>query len=115
MLKRGRSIIIFPEGSIHHKIQPGLAEFRDGAFKLAVQYGIPIVPVTICFNWYILPDDGHWLPRFYYCKTIIHSPLESSGASENDWNHLKASSFYIINRSLEIENKALIQQIQREN
>lgn len=115
MLKRARSIIIFPEGSIHHKIQPGLAEFRDGAFKLASQYGVPVIPITICFNWYILPDDGQWLPNFYFCKTIIHPPLEPNKASENDWIHLKASAFSIINETLENENKRLMQKLNYES
>ncbi|HRH35317.1 MAG TPA: lysophospholipid acyltransferase family protein, partial [Catalimonadaceae bacterium] len=111
MLKRGRSIIVFPEGSIHHKIQPGLADFKDGAFKLAIQTGAPIVPITICFNWFILPDDGRWLPNFYHCKTIIHPPISTNGLVESDWNLLKMQTFEVINKSLHSENGELVNKL----
>lgn len=108
MIRKGRSIIVFPEGSIHHRIQPGLADFKDGAFKLAIQTGAQIVPVTICFNWFILPDDGRWLPNFYYCKTIIHPPIPTFGIEEMEWAKLKEQTFEAIEKSLKSENESLI-------
>jgi 1-acyl-sn-glycerol-3-phosphate acyltransferase len=104
MLKNNRSIVIFPEGGIHHRIQPGVAEFKEGAFSLAVQTGLPLVPVTICHNWYILPDDGHWLPRNGVCKSIIHKAISTKNRSEKDIPALRDSCRQIIAESLEKEN-----------
>lgn len=44
-LKQGLSICIFPEGGVpeEHII---LDEFKDGAFRLAINHQIPIVPIT---------------------------------------------------------------------
>lgn len=64
MLQRGRSVIIFPEGTIKAEIQPGLLPFKDGAFVLAMQAGVPVVPLCIPFNWQFLPDDGSIFPNY---------------------------------------------------
>jgi 1-acyl-sn-glycerol-3-phosphate acyltransferase len=115
LLNRGRSLIIFPEGSIHQKIQPGLADFKDGAFKLAIQRQIPIVPITISFNWYILPDDGKWLPNFYFCETIIHEPIQTLGMEEKDTELIKNQVFDLISSTLKERNEGLLQKINHEN
>ena len=44
-LKNGASILIFPEGS-RSKGQ-GLMPFKPGSFKLAIQSGVPVVPVAV--------------------------------------------------------------------
>ena len=48
VLKRGISIVIFPEGTFNLTDQP-LKNFYDGAFRIAIETGTPIKPV-------ILPD-----------------------------------------------------------
>jgi 1-acyl-sn-glycerol-3-phosphate acyltransferase len=45
-LEEGVSIFIYPEGSRNRTGEP-LAEFYDGAFRIALQTGAPILPVTI--------------------------------------------------------------------
>lgn len=44
-LKQGNSICIFPEGGVPDG-GVTLAEFKDGAFRLAIEHQIPIVPMT---------------------------------------------------------------------
>ncbi len=48
-LKQGLSICIFPEGGVpeEHIL---LDEFKDGAFRLAINHQIPIVPMTFADN-----------------------------------------------------------------
>lgn len=81
-IKAGYSIIIFPEGTIW-KFAPKLKPFKNGAFKLAIELGVPIVPVTFYNNYKILPDE-----KFeFYPQTLrykIHR-VEST-------NHLKADA-----------------------
>ena len=44
-LQNGLSICIFPEGGVpDEKVM--LDTFKDGAFKMAIAHGIPIVPIT---------------------------------------------------------------------
>lgn len=110
-LATGRSIVIFPEGSIHHKLQPGLADFKDGAFRLAIQNEVPIVPITICHNWYILPDDGRWLPNYYTCEAVIHKPILTKGLKESDCQKLSYRVSQVIGETLKQRNEELIQKI----
>jgi len=48
-LKTGVSICIFPEGGVpeEHIV---LDEFKDGAFRLAINHHIPVVPITFGDN-----------------------------------------------------------------
>ncbi len=48
-LKQGLSICIFPEGMVPEE-DVDLAEFKDGAFRLAINHQIPIVPLTFADN-----------------------------------------------------------------
>lgn len=45
-LKEGISILIFPEGTRNRTPEP-LKSFYDGAFRLSVETGVPILPVVI--------------------------------------------------------------------
>lgn len=48
-LDQGLSICIFPEGGVPDE-EVLLAEFKDGAFKMAIAHKIPVVPITFYDN-----------------------------------------------------------------
>jgi 1-acyl-sn-glycerol-3-phosphate acyltransferase len=49
-LNQGLSICIFPEGGVPDDESIVLDEFKDGAFRLAIDHQIPIVPITFADN-----------------------------------------------------------------
>ncbi len=49
-LHQGLSICIFPEGGVPSDESILLDEFKDGAFRLAIEHQIPIVPITFFDN-----------------------------------------------------------------
>jgi len=49
-LNQGLSICIFPEGGVPDDESILLDEFKDGAFRLAIEHEIPIVPITFADN-----------------------------------------------------------------
>ncbi|OEU61948.1 MAG: hypothetical protein BBJ57_12640 [Desulfobacterales bacterium PC51MH44] len=53
IIRNGVSVLIFPEGtrSRHHNVQ----SFKKGGFVLAVESGVPIIPVIIQGTWPIMP------------------------------------------------------------
>lgn len=73
----GKSLVIFPEGGIVTKYPPAMGEFKDGAFRAAIEKQIPIVPVTIPYNWIILPAD-QFLLQWKPIKVIFHEPIDPS-------------------------------------
>ncbi len=48
-LNQGFSICIFPEGGVPEETVL-LDDFKDGAFKMAIAHGIPVVPMTFYDN-----------------------------------------------------------------
>jgi 1-acyl-sn-glycerol-3-phosphate acyltransferase len=56
----GRPVHVFPESTI--SARPGLRPFRPGAFRLAAEHRLPIVPLAIVGSRRALPP-GSWLPR----------------------------------------------------
>lgn len=49
-LSQGLSICIFPEGGVPYDESIVLDEFKDGAFRLAINHHIAIVPITFADN-----------------------------------------------------------------
>jgi 1-acyl-sn-glycerol-3-phosphate acyltransferase len=49
-LSQGLSICIFPEGGVPDDETILLDEFKDGAFRLAIEHQIPIVPIVFADN-----------------------------------------------------------------
>lgn len=49
-LGQGNSICIFPEGGVPDDKSIEMAPFKDGAFRLAINHQIPIVPITFHDN-----------------------------------------------------------------
>ena len=59
-VRGGDSLVIFPEGTF--KRAPGILPFRLGAFVVAAEAGVPVVPVTIRGTRSKLRGDD-WFPR----------------------------------------------------
>jgi len=79
-LKQGMSICIFPEGGVPDE-SIVLDEFKDGAFRLALEHEIPVVPMTFYDN----------KKRFSYTffsgspgqlRAKVHHFIETKGKSE---------------------------------
>lgn len=97
-LRKGNSVVIFPEGTIS-KNAPALSPFKNGAFKLAAEEKIPIVPITFLTNFKLL-QDGPLLKapcRPGIAKSVIHKPI-----FPND------DSFQLNPESLKAETKNII-------
>ncbi|HEY5599548.1 MAG TPA: 1-acyl-sn-glycerol-3-phosphate acyltransferase, partial [Candidatus Manganitrophaceae bacterium] len=81
-LLRGRSILIFPEGTFSRV--RGLRPFRLGAFKVAVETGRPICPIAIRGTREIL-WPGRRLPRWGSIKVVVGEPIFSKG---KEWREI---------------------------
>lgn len=101
-LESGSSIIIFPEGGIFTQNPPEMIPFKNGAFRLAKEKQIPIIPVTLSYNHLILPDDGKFLLHWRSAKMVLHQPIiPDNFESERD---LKEKCFQVIQDQLNLDN-----------
>ena len=94
----GTSVIFFPEGS--RSMGSKLGTFKKGAFKIALDLGIPVLPITIIGTREILPPKTiNLLPG--RVKMIIHKPIDISGYSNDNLNELVKRTKEIIGDALE--------------
>ncbi|EKB49671.1 lysophospholipid acyltransferase family protein [Cecembia lonarensis] len=104
-ITQGSSIVIFPEGGITTGEPPHMNRFKDGAFSLAIDKQIPLIPVTLSYNHIILPDDGRLLLNFKKGKIVIHPPLDTKGLNSKDLPQLKENCYRLIQDQLWKDNQ----------
>jgi 1-acyl-sn-glycerol-3-phosphate acyltransferase len=81
-LDGGNSIMIFPEGT---RSRDGtLGEFRHGAFTLALQHGVPVVPIVIDGTLDALPKYGLTLNKAAHIRVEVLPAVETSGFADVD-------------------------------
>jgi 1-acyl-sn-glycerol-3-phosphate acyltransferase len=73
-IRTGQTIVAFPEGTRSHDGR--LLPFKKGAFALAFEAGVPVVPFAIHGGPDILPT-GAWRVRGGAYRITIGAPLES--------------------------------------
>lgn len=89
ILQKGRSVMVFPEGTIPDKKSVVLARFKEGATRLAIENQLPIVPVTIVGAHEAFPDDGTLLIYPRVIKVIIGDPIETKDIPIEESENLK--------------------------
>lgn len=81
----GTSVIFFPEGT--RSRDGSLGVFKKGAFKMAVDLRLPILPITIVGTRDILPTDSVDLfPG--RARMIIHKPIDTGGYKDDNLDEL---------------------------
>lgn len=103
-INQGLSICIFPEGGVPDDESILLDEFKDGAFRLAVDHHIPIVPITYADN----------KKRFSYTffsgspgkmRVKIHSFIETATMHHEDRKELRDQVRHLIYKQLLVFQK----------
>lgn len=98
-INQGLSICIFPEGGVNNGEKVLLDSFKDGAFRLAIDHQLPIVPMTF----------GDNKKRFSFSffsgspglmRVKIHSFIVTEGKTMVDKNSLKDQSWQLIHDQL---------------
>jgi len=76
-LPRGVSVMVFPEGT--RSASNDMGKFKFGGFLLAVNTGLPILPVTVNGSWRVLPDKRSmgFIPG--PIQIVVGEPLETKG------------------------------------
>lgn len=101
-LKSGKSVFIMPEGGIISKNIPQMAyPFKDGAFIMAIENQVPIVPITFVNMYKIMPEAliGWGVP-----EVIVHEPIPTAGKTKEDLESLREYVYQLIQNSID-ENR----------
>lgn len=96
-LSGGMSVVVFPEGARTRdgKMHP----FRRGAYTLAMEFGLPVVPITIDGAYKILPR-GSLLPRPGVIRLTIHQPIHTPEGGRHELASLMTESYNAIASAL---------------
>ena len=98
-LKSGLSICIFPEGGVPEE-HIELDTFKDGAFRLAINHNIPVVPITFSDNKrrfsYTIFSGGPGKMR-----VIIHKFFQTNSLSVEDTRDLNEKTRAVILKELQ--------------
>jgi 1-acyl-sn-glycerol-3-phosphate acyltransferase len=79
--QKRRLLVFFPEGTFTRRA--GLSEFYLGAFKVAAQAKLPILPGILRGTRSMLRSD-QWFPRWSAISVTIERPIEPKGSEFSD-------------------------------
>jgi 1-acyl-sn-glycerol-3-phosphate acyltransferase len=85
-LKKGTSIMLFPEGTRSSDNEIGL--YKRGAFQLAIQAGVPILPIVIDGTGGILPKHGFIFGSGHHIKIRVFDPVMPESYNTKDPDEL---------------------------
>ena len=78
-LRRGVSVIVFPEGTRSRTGE--LGAFKNGAFTLAVQAGVPLLPVVLAGTRDAIPRGSWVFDRRVEATLLILPAIETAGCT----------------------------------
>jgi 1-acyl-sn-glycerol-3-phosphate acyltransferase len=81
-LSGGWSLLIYPEGT--RGTDPHLQPFKKGAFMMAVQTGIPLLPVVCNGAYRVLPKKTVTFKTGGHITVAIGNPIETKGLTVED-------------------------------
>ena len=85
LMRRGHSLIVFPEGT--RSTGGEVLRFKRGLFLLAIEAGLPVVPVAVAGSRHVMPKG-----RLTTCpgdvELVIHEPLPTADLGRADAGQL---------------------------
>lgn len=104
-LSIGFNMIIYPEGLVPEP-DVFLAPFKNGAFSIAVEHQIPIVPITLpdCKKRFPFQFSyKYWVGKPGVVRANVHAPIETKGMTNADIPKLKETVYQFMTHALKEE------------
>ena len=97
-LDRGVSLIVFAEGS--RTLDGFVGHFNPGVFRMAIQFGYPIAPMSI-IGAYEFSRKGDW--KLFPSRIIVHmhEQIETTGLTRDDIEGLRRRVQEIVSRPID--------------
>ena len=81
LVRDGLSMVVFPEGT--RSSDGTVARFKGGIFLVAIQAGLPVVPVSISGSRHVM-TKGRLAVRPGRVSLAVHAPIETRGMSPDE-------------------------------
>ncbi|MER3439406.1 MAG: hypothetical protein C4346_18450 [Chloroflexota bacterium] len=92
------NLVVFAEGGIK---QGPLGPFRTGAFRIAIDAQLPVVPVAILGSDSVLPPSARLRARPGTVVVRFGSPLDTAGLTSEDRYKLRAATYNAVRALLD--------------
>ena len=103
-LRHGMSVVVFPEGSRTYTGRMG--KFKRGAYVLADELRLPVVPLTINGSFDVMPRTSKWYWVCRYVLTLtIHAPIYPQSQGADNVSRLMEESYKVIESGLDPKYK----------
>lgn len=108
ILRDGISLVVFPEGARSFTGHMGV--FRRGAFMLADELQLPVVPLTINGSFDIMPRTRDWhFANWHRLTFTIHEPIYPQGQGAENVKQTMESSYQTIMDGLVPEMQGFVE------
>lgn len=87
VIERGHSLIIYPEGTRSRTGQ--LQTFKRGAFRMAIDAEMPVLPVTIDGSWDAWQPHSPWVHGKQKITVIIDPAIDTAGMDRENVSELR--------------------------
>lgn len=94
ILGLGISILVFPEGTQNRSADP-LLPFKDGAFRIAIETGQPILPMAVIGAGRLMPPKQFFIQPGKI-KVVVMDEIQTRGMTLDDLPALKEKVFHLI-------------------
>lgn len=104
-LTNGISLVVFPEGA--RTFTGHMGYFKKGAFQLADELQLPVVPLTIDGSFEILPRTGGWIKRHRLILTI-HEPIFPHGTGNTNIKETLSQAYNAVESAMPEQYKGMV-------
>lgn len=94
-IRSGTSVVVFPEGT--RSADGSVGHFKRGSFSLAIEAGVPVVPVSLLGVKDVIPR-GLGSLRPGRVRVLIHPPLPTQGRRPEDSQALAEEARVVVAR-----------------
>lgn len=98
-LASGMSLFVFPEGA--RTFTGEMFPFQKGAFMLADELQLPVVPITINGPYEVLPRCCQYFVKWRRLHMVIHEPIYPVGKGSDNVQALMRQSYDAVKSALE--------------
>lgn len=99
MLDQHISIFIFPEGTFNETTEP-MKFFYDGAFRVAIETGIPIKPMVLLDSHKLMHQSSLFVMQPGRSRAVILPEIPTSHLNLEDTGRLKQQTYEVMEAAL---------------